>query len=173
MRPSLDHPPAVVLQDRAKLLLRFFVFALLTALTVISTVLCSALKEQIWALLSVSFLAPIALGSFVAMLASGWSLARPASLSLDAQGLTYSAYWYVRTYPWKEIAEFVVSAPNRLRSPACTFVASHAGRRFASFGGGWEMAPEDVVALLDEAKKKWGPPPEALRASTSPQGGGN
>ncbi len=156
MRDLLDHPPAVVVQDRAKLLLRFAVFAALTAATVFSTVLCNALKDEIWSLLSVSFLAPIALGCCVAMLASGWSLFRPATLSLDAQGLTYSAYWYARTYRWNEIAEFVVSAPNRLRSPACTFVASHAGRRFASFGGGWEMAPEDVVALLDEAKKKWG-----------------
>ena len=156
MRDLLDHPPAVVVQDRAKLLLRFAVFAALTAATVFSTVLCNALKDEIWSLLSVSFLAPIALGCFVALLASGWSLFRPASLSLDAHGLTYSAYWYARTYPWNEIAEFVVSAPNRLRSPACTFVASHAGRRFASFGGGWQMTPEDVVALLDEAKKKWG-----------------
>lgn len=156
---TLDHPPVVVSQYRLKLALRLFVFAALTAATVISTVLCSALKDAVWVLLCVTFLAPIALGAFIAMLASAWTLFRPSTLTLDENGLTYAAYWYARFYRWSDIAAFFVSAPNRLRSPACQFATSYRGRRFASFGGGWEMAPEDVVALLDEAKAKWGSAP--------------
>jgi len=152
----LDHPPVIISQHRLKLVLRFVVFAVLTVATVISTVLCSALTEPVWALLCVTFLAPIALGAFVAMLASTWTLVKPSTLTLDERGLTYAAYWYARFYRWSDIAEFFVSAPNRLRSPACQFTESRAGRRFASFGGGWELAPEDVVALLDDAKAKWG-----------------
>lgn len=153
---ALDHPPTVVTQHRLKLAVRLAAFAALTAATAVSTVLCSALKDEIWALLSVTFLAPIALGSLVATAASVWSLVKPATLTLDETGLTYAAYWYARTYRWSEIAEFFVSAPNRLRSPACQFAETRAGRRFASFGGGWEMEPEEVVKLLEEAKKKWG-----------------
>ena len=151
--------PAAITQHRLKLALRFIVFAVLTAAAVFSIVLCTAIDDPIWPLLSITFLAPIALGSFAALLASAWSLAQPATLTLTPDGLTYAAYWYARCYRWSDIDAFFVSAPSRLRSPACAFVEGTAGRRFVSFGGGWEYSPEDMVALLNEAKEQWGAPP--------------
>lgn len=149
------HPQPIIVQSRWKLAVRFAVLVALTAAAAFSSMLAGAMKEEIWGLLTLTFLAPIALGAFAASLAAAYALVHPASLRLGETGLTYSAYWYERVYRWSDIAEFFVSAPNRLRSVACRF-AEGQPRRFTSFGHGWELEPEEVVQRLNEAKANRG-----------------
>ncbi|MBU6297969.1 MAG: hypothetical protein KGJ79_08570 [Alphaproteobacteria bacterium] len=165
MQGSLDHPPLVVCQHRLKLALLFMLFGGLAAALGLGAWISTFLKSAVWAYLGLSFLAPLALGSAVAAAASGWSFLHPGTITLDPVGLTYRAYWYARRHRWTDIAEFVVFAPSsRARTPGCVFVDGYAGHpigrgvsgRHASFGHAWEKSAVDIVALLNEAKEKWG-----------------
>lgn len=170
MQGSLDHPPVVITQHRLKLALLFGLFAGLTVVLALGAWISSFLRDAVWAYLGLSFLAPLALGSAAAAAASGWSFLHPGTLTLDPEGLTYRAYWYVRRHRWSDIAEFVVFAPSsRTRTPGCVFVEGYTGHtigrgvtgRHASFGHGWEMGAADMVEMLKAAKEAWSPPPSS------------
>ncbi|MDE2500029.1 MAG: hypothetical protein KGL56_07535 [Alphaproteobacteria bacterium] len=165
MQGSLEQPPVIVTQDRLKLALLILLFAGLTVMLGLGAWISSFLRSAVWAYLGLSFLAPLALACAVAAAASGWSFLHPGSITLDPEGLTYRAYWYVRRHRWRDIAEFVVFAPSsRTRTPGCIFVEGYTGHqigrgiagRHASFGHGWEIGAADMVELLKAAKETWG-----------------
>jgi hypothetical protein len=143
---------AVIRQHRGKLALVLLLMAVLTVVVGFAAWISSYLRELVWAYLGMSLFLPVAAACFVISGLSLWALLQPATLTLDESGVVYRSLWREQRIGWDAAEEFFVLSPEkRLRSPAC-----RAGGRVVSFGRCWERMPENIVAVLQAAKEKFG-----------------
>ncbi len=156
MQGTLDDPPIVIRQDRHKIFLLLLVCLVLAAVSG-TDLFESGARDLAWHGFVVATL--LACAAMVA-----WNLAHPGSLTLDRNGLTWKNMWRSFRYDWNEFDGFEVYAPVAWRQwPGCVFSAAHRKQRQSqlptsgrgSFGGNWEMKAKDVVALLNEARRRW------------------
>ena len=150
MRGSLESPPIVVRASRLR--------------TTLSLALLAA-----------------AVGYLIFRLGQDWSdddhaalflldLLRPSRLTLDWRGLTQSRLWKTRRWSWDEVSEFRVLSRMGGRCVGFDYSVGRGDMRFegqdsplgadATLNGGWEMGPQRLARLLNEAKVRWtGHPP--------------
>jgi len=150
---SLDDPPIVLRQDRLKLSLMFLACAAVTGLLLLPP----------WGPNSTGRL--VALGFFgLCSAISGLMAARPSLLILGPDGLTWRAMWRTFEYPWSAFARFYVfSRKGWLHGVAAEL--AHEGppkaawRRFLTgsldLGSFWELPPQRVADVLNEARARW------------------
>lgn len=162
---SLDDPPIVLRQDRLKLSL------LCLGLTVVGglVLLIPVRVYTPWHLIFLGFLG-LGIVTFGAM------AVRPATLILDPHGLIWRQTFRTFAYPWSAFARFrALSRPRRSTVVVGEF--RHEGppkpawRRFltgnAEFGSFWELPPQRVADVLNEARVRWAP---AAAATTQVEG---
>ena len=153
---SLDDPPIVLRQDRLKLSLLCLGFTLVGALILLIPVLV----YTPWHLIFLGFL-----GLGIVMF--GAMAVRPATLILDPHGLIWRQTFRTFEYPWSAFARFyLLSRPRRFTVVAGEF--AHQGppkpawRRFLTgsleLGSFWELPPQRVADVLNEARARWAPP---------------
>lgn len=115
----------------------------------------SAHAAGLWPYLALSLFAPLAIAGAVAAVAGALGLARPATLSADADGVAFRTWRGARTIAWQDIAAFHVLSPtSALRSPGCEL--KQGVRKFVSFGRNWEKSAEEIVEALGEAEEARG-----------------
>ncbi len=156
---SLDNPPIVLRAARAKSLARFGGSLALAALC-LSMVGRGQLPDGLlW--FGAAFFG-------LAAIYSAWLLFRPSTLTLSPEGVRYTTIWKTHTIAWRDIAGF---RPARVRSAVLTgfdysplYQRNAAVRRFnttalgidAALPPGWELDPEPLCALLNQAREHWG-----------------
>ena len=153
---SLDDPPIVLRQDRLKLSLMFLAVAAVTSLLLLPP----------WGPNSTGRL--VALGFFgLCSAISGLMAVRPSLLILDPHGLIWCQTFRTFEYPWSAFTRFyVLSRPRRFTAVVGEF--THEGppkpgwRRFLTgsleLGSLWELPPQRVADVLNEARARWAPP---------------
>ncbi len=156
---SLDNPPIVLRAARAKSLARLGGSVALAALFLSMAGRTPLPDPLLW------------FGAVVFVLAAiyaVWQLFRPSTLTLSPEGLRYTTIWKTHAIAWRDIAGF---RPARVRSVVLTgfdysplYQRNAAVRRFnttalgvdAALPPGWELDPEPLCALLNQARERWG-----------------
>lgn len=169
----MSTPSLVITQSRTKLAAWLVLFAATSAAFVFTAWLSTFLRDVLWAYLGVAVAMPIGAAFAFAAILTAASLARPATLSADQNGLHHCTYRQTRTHRWEQIEDFIVfESSNRLRSPGCVLIQGSPGRRYFSFGRAWENSPEAVVQMLKDARDRLYRPasrPRSSVGSPSPQ----
>ena len=90
---------------------------------------------------------------------------RPSRLVLDWRGLSQSRLWRTRRWSWDEVTEFRVLSKAGGRCVGFDYSVGRGDMRFegqdsplgadATLNGGWEMGPQRLARLLNEAKVRW------------------
>ena len=161
MQGSLDNPPVTVMMSRGKTV---WLLLLSLAFTAMGVWMANAHPRD-WHgyLCAVIF----ALGTAIFF----WQLFSPKRLEISAGGLSWFNGHKTRDYAWKDFTAFSAYRPSsRSLSKHLGFVYAPESPRkgkaaaFAramtgvdgSFGGQWEMSPDNLADLLNKAKQKWG-----------------
>ena len=157
MQGTLDNPPIIIEQDKAKisgLLLGCMVFFVMVALLVWS----GAGRSVVWGYILIAIFGSLTLGLAV-------QLARPGRLIIDRDGVSCRLLLGTTRYSWEDIASFVTYSRNMFsREPAVLLAEGSKlypiSRRFTGglspLGGAWEFSASEIVDMLNEARKRWG-----------------
>jgi hypothetical protein len=151
MRGSLNDPPIVIGISRIRV---FIVPVIAAAIGFLLPVgLRGSLKLSIFTALFF-----FALGLCYCV----WQLVRPGCLTLAPEGLTWGSGAKARSWRWQDFDYFQVRPFFGMNVPACRFSSLYNGplRNMAGgqgmFLGAWEIPGKDVVALLEDARVRWG-----------------
>jgi hypothetical protein len=99
---------------------------------------------------------------------TSYELAFPAEMTLEPGGVTCRTLWETQHLEWDDVEQFVVrhASENSSRelvmynlSPRYVWEHPHMRSPFGAFAAEWELAPLDVVKLLNSAKERWGNAP--------------
>ncbi|MDO8976839.1 hypothetical protein [Reyranella sp.] len=153
---SLDDPPIVLRQDRLKLSL------ICLGLTVVGGLIL-LIPVRVYSAWHLIFLGFLGLG----IVTGGAMAVRPATLILDPHGLIWRPTFRTFEYPWSAFARFyVLSRPRRFTVVVGEF--THEGppkpawrRRLTGrleLGSLWELPPQRVADVLNEARSRWALP---------------
>lgn len=153
---SLDDPPIVLRQDRLKLSLMCLSFAVVGGLILLIPVTV----YTPWHLIFLGILG-LCIVTFGAM------VVRPATLILDPHGLIWRQTFRTFEYPWSAFTRFYVLSRRR-QLTAVVGEFTHEGppkpawRRFLTgsleLGSLWELPPQRVADVLNEARARWAVP---------------
>jgi hypothetical protein len=165
MQGSLDSPPVVISTSRAKAALIAVIAALFVAMIIemwsSGAIAKMTVFKQFW---MYAGLALFGLGLPLMLL----RLIRPDRLMLSPNGIDWLAL-RKQSWRWSEVQHFRPYKVSRF--------SSHVGFNFtdeykrlntmrqvssfltggveSSFGGGWELSPREMAALLNDAKQRW------------------
>jgi len=151
---SFDDPPIVLRQDRLKLSL----FCLGVAVVAGLLLLVPVRAYSAWHVIFLGFL-----GLGIAI--SGAMAMRPTTLILDPGGLTWRTMFRTFDYPWSDFGRFYVFFrkglwPVVVAQRADALLPKPGWRRLfgasAELGSFWELPPQKVVDVLNEARARWG-----------------
>ncbi|WP_428662274.1 hypothetical protein [Reyranella sp.] len=152
MEGTFDDPPIVMWQDRVKVSLMSLVTAGLAALFYW---LCPASDASLfWSVL---------LGLVAAVL--GWIAIARSGLIAAPEGLTWRTGFRTFNYEWSDFERFtVVSGRSNMVVGVLSERCNRRRRWFLrwmdsrTFGAVWELPPQRIVDILNEALTRWGPP---------------
>jgi hypothetical protein len=160
MHGTLDNPPIVIYQDRAKIYFLMIFGVALTSFFVWSLV---SIHGQHGFVRYLEYVLVPTLGAATLFIA--WLIVRPGTLAIDKDHLTWKTGVRTFQYVWGDFTDFFVFSPQWLiKQPACHFsakgrrrYASHSlGMGFGSFGGLWECSSHEIVDLLNKARTQRG-----------------
>jgi len=162
MRGDLDQPPVVIRRSRAKAML----FVVVCIALAVGSLLAPSGPDMRHALVG-----PVGLMLFTAgSLFYGAEAVRPDRLVLSPLGLRFDGLWKNWSYRWEEVSGFRVWLADG-RAKVITFDIRHphgtildglsrgVTEKSASFIGLWELSPEKLAKLLNEAHSRWGDKP--------------
>ncbi len=161
MRGSLESPPIVVRASRLRTTLSLALLAAAVGYLIFRL-------GQDWSDDDHAALFLLLGGAVIALFLL--DLLRPSRLTLDWRGLTQSRLWKTRRWSWDEVSEFRVLSRMGGRCVGFDYSVGRGDMRFegqdsplgadATLNGGWEMGPQRLARLLNEAKVRWtGHPP--------------
>jgi Bacterial PH domain len=157
MLGTLDNPPIIIEQDKAKISAGIVCS---TALFLMVALLQwnGASRSIEWGYVLVAIFGTLTLGLAV-------QLFRPGRLVIDRNGVSCRLLLNTTRYPWEDIASFATYSRNAFsRVPAILLAESSKlyplSRRLTGglspLGGLWELSTPEIVDILNEARKRWG-----------------
>jgi hypothetical protein len=149
VKGTLDDPPVVIWQDRLEQSL------ICVAIAALATFLY-------WRFPSSGTDSSILAGLFAASM--GWSAVVRTGLVLTPKGLAWRTGFRTFNYKWDDFERFFV-ASGRRQMVAGVFSEDGKRRRLwflrwagtTAFGGAWELPPQRIVDVLNEARTRWVP----------------
>ena len=140
---SLESPPIVIRGDRGKW---FMVFAGSLAFVGIAASFVAAGSNEWRNWFAVGFFGLCALVALC-------QLIKPSTLTITPEGLRYANLFRVKNWRWSEITAFTTRRPALLvKSVRMNFTY---GPPRDSLGLDWEVDPEPLSELLNQALAKW------------------
>jgi hypothetical protein len=156
MQGSLNEPPIIIRQDRAKLGLMVLVAGVLTLI--------------LYGFLAAGMLQGDTLGQHAFVIAFAlltlfgvWKLLNPGSLIIGPAGLDWRTSLGGYHYEWTDFDGFAVFSGPYLRqasakySNRCTKYRVARMWNLGTLGSCWELSPAEVVSVLNAARQKWTP----------------
>jgi len=151
----LDDPPIVMWQDRVKVALPGLAMAVAAVLTY--GLGSASAASLFWSILL----------SLMAVL-MGWMAIVRSCLILAPEGLTWRTWIRTFDYEWGDFERFiVVSARSRMVAGVLSERCKRRRPWFSRwiglkpFGGFWELPQQQIVDVLNEARRHWGPARES------------
>lgn len=157
MQGSLDSPPIIIHTSRIMNSIGLIVCGALLGKLITSfatTITSLSFGDYLWLIV-------LAAGT----LYFGFQFIRPAALELSPEGVTWKAPLATKHWTWDSIGNFRVQGVGAI---GCDLDAPDSNFRWlrplnkkmsgneGALGFGWEGGAEKVVALLTEAKNRWG-----------------
>jgi hypothetical protein len=156
MQGTFDAPPIVVSQSRDKLIWFLVLSLLITFFFGVLSLTGSPRSAILVYFIAIFF----ALCSII----MAWAVYRPGALILSPDGLIWRTHLRTFTYSWDDFSSFFVWSPNLFVGYAAfAYSRSSTRNRFGrilsggigSLSPGWELSTRELVALLNEARKRW------------------
>jgi|SRR5215471_10635555 len=166
MQGSLDSPPVVILTSRAKAALIAAIAGLFVAIFV-EALTSGDIARMSWFKQFWMYAGLILFGLGLPLML--FRLIRPDRIILSPDGIRWLSTLRRQNWRWGELQHF--------RPYKVTRFSSHVGFNFTeeykrlktmrqvssflsggvegSFGGGWELSPRQMAALLNDAKQRW------------------
>jgi hypothetical protein len=148
MRGDIDHPPIIISTDRGKALLHMAVLALFAAIL-------SPVARTRWQANPAAWLVLIIFGFlFVTTL---WELLLPGRLIITRDGFEQHALLGARRWRWSEARRFKAASNRFFRFVGFDSIKSASARRRFDEGinRDWELSPQALAELLNEARGRW------------------
>jgi hypothetical protein len=148
MQGTFDAPPIVVSQSRDKLIWFLVLSLLITFFFGVLSLTGSPRSAILVYFIAIFF----ALCSII----MAWAVYRPGALILSPDGLIWRTPLRTFTYSWDDFSSFFVWSPNLFVGYAAfAYSRSSTRNRFGRILSGWELSTRELVALLNEARKRW------------------
>ncbi len=147
MRGSLNRPPIVIRTQRWRAVLHLAAVALLGALM-------SPLARTDWRANGLAWCLIVLFGILTA--ASLWELAWPGRLVIGPEGFELRDLWRRRRWSWREARHFRPASNRFYRFVGFDQVkGAGACRDAGDLVQDWELPPQALAALLNEARDRW------------------
>ena len=108
----------------------------------------------------------------VGLIVLGFQMVWPDKLIIRTEGFEISALWHrTRFHPWADVSEFrfvyysrttriiefIISDRDKAYPNLLKWTGGLMGRRL-NLGLSWEVDQESLLALMNDARRRWGPP---------------
>ena len=140
---DLNSPPIMIRGDRKRLLLLLLAAALFVTIGVLTL---SDGSAPFWETALITGFSTVCAASIALQ------LFHPPMLKLDPSGITWRTVFRTRTWRWSEISLFWVRSKMVVLQLADREKSLMNGR---SLGPSWDLCPEDLAALLNQARDRW------------------